>query len=87
MDSNCKTNSVSLVQPVIQLLVHQLVLLLDSIPKDLPVFLVNLQLQLVMLLAVLKDSIPLETLVLNALLELSPVPLPFYTNLAIMDST
>lgn len=74
-------------QLVCPLLAPQPVNLLDSTLQDQLVLIVNLHPQPVTLLVVLKDSIPMETLVLDVLLELSPVPQQLYIKLVLWDST
>jgi len=89
VDSNYSKEFVFHAKLVKQLLVMETVDLLDSIPQDQLVLLVNQQLQLVIPLVDHKDSTLMETLVSDVLLELSPVPQQPYINLVIlqMDTT
>jgi hypothetical protein len=80
-------DSVFHVKPIVVLSVLQPVLPLDSILQDQLVLLAYHHHPPVILLVVLKDSTPVETLVLDAQSEPSPVPLLPYTNLVLLDSS
>jgi hypothetical protein len=80
-------DSVFHVKPIVLLPVPQPVLPLVSTLQEQPVLLAYHHLHHVIPLVVLKDSTQVETLVLDAQSEPSPVPLLPYTKLVLLDSS
>jgi hypothetical protein len=85
MDSNYNQEYVFHAKLIAQLLVHQPVLTLDSLPKDHPVFHANLLLLPVTQLVVFKDSFQVETHAKDVLLELLLALQQLYIKLVQLD--